>query len=136
MARATAIIAFPVAEPRGRTIDHEADEFLNARGISASDRTIESYRESIRLFDEFLTRTERSRYVSDIPSADIAAFLVDYGRGRNGRPISQTSVAIRYRALRTFFNWLVDQEAIERSPIAKTVKAPKVDTADPPTLTD
>lgn len=87
-----------------------------------SPRTIESYLESVNQLIRFLEAQGMPTTAEAVRREHIGAYFIDLEeRGR-----SAATIALRYRSLRVFFNWLVDEDAIEASPMAK-MKAPKVE---------
>lgn len=96
------------------------------RGQNRSPRTIQSYEESAR---QLATFTHDKPY-ENITRGDIADFMADLLTRH--RP---ATAAVRYRALRRFFNWLVAEELIERSPMAG-MTAPTVPEDPVPVLSD
>jgi site-specific recombinase XerD len=83
------------------------------RQANRSPRTLQSYRESAELLAAFCptrrfpnsTRDEMSEFVTD--------------QLARHRP---TSAAVRFRALRRFYNWLVDEEIMTASPMARMIE--------------
>jgi site-specific recombinase XerD len=83
------------------------------RQANRSPRTLQSYRESAELLAAFCptrrfpnsTRDEMSEFVTDQLARQ--------------RP---TSAAVRFRALRRFYNWLVDEEIMTASPMARMIE--------------
>jgi site-specific recombinase XerD len=86
-----------------------------------SPRTIESYSESVLQLADFLSRSGMPKDARAIRREHVEAYLVDLAR--NGR--SPSTVALRFRSLRVFFNWAVAEEIIEASPMAR-MHAPNV----------
>lgn len=120
----------PVARDDLQALSRSFARYLAA--ANRSPRTIESYQEAIDLLDRFLRASRRSTHVADIGRADIEDFLHDLRRRGN----SDNTIAIRYRSIRPFFNFLVTEEVLERSPMAG-MRSPAVrhETA-PPILSD
>lgn len=80
-----------------------------------SPRTVESYVESIKQLTEFLASAGMPLDATAIRREHIEAYLVDLGkRGR-----SPATAALRYRSLRVFWGWLVDEDVVTVSPMAK-----------------
>jgi site-specific recombinase XerD len=69
---------------------------------------------------------------------DLAALakrdIEDYLGDRLDR-LAASTVAIRYRGHKAFFNWLVEEEVIEVSPM-RTIREPSVDDVPPPVVVD
>ncbi|HEX4721552.1 MAG TPA: phage integrase N-terminal SAM-like domain-containing protein, partial [Pseudonocardiaceae bacterium] len=84
-----------------------------------SERTITTYLYAVRILGEWASEQAEPIEPSGIAPGDIREFI--------GGLIDTTSAAnahTNYRALRTFFRWLVeDEEEIDRSPMDRT-KAP------------
>ena len=80
-----------------------------------SPRTIESYVDSLRQLGDFLVAAGMPCHASAIRREHIEAYLLDLSnRGR-----SAATVALRFRSLRVFFNYMVDEGEIGTSPMAK-----------------
>jgi site-specific recombinase XerD len=91
-----------------------------------SERTMQSYEEAALLLDAFTS----GKPYQEVTRADIEEFLGD--QLTRHRP---ASAAVRYRALRRFYNWLVAEEIVEKSPMAG-MSAPSVPDDPVPVLTD
>lgn len=86
-----------------------------------SPRTIESYADSLRQLGDFLVAHGMPCAVSAIRREHIEAYLLDLStRGR-----SPATVALRFRSLRPFWGFMIDEGEITVSPMAK-MRAPKV----------
>jgi site-specific recombinase XerD len=86
-----------------------------------SPRTIESYTDSVAQLADFLARAGMPTAAERIHREHVEAYLVDLAR--NGR--SASTVALRFRSLRVFWNYLVAEEIVPASPMAK-MHAPNV----------
>ncbi len=94
-----------------------------------SERTIESYSESVHQLISFLESHGMPLAASAIRREHIEAYESDLtAKGRSG-----ATVALRYRSLRVFFNWLLDEDEIKVSPMAR-MSAPSVALQPVPTL--
>ena len=94
-----------------------------------SPRTIESYGDTVRQLADFLESRGMPAQASGIRREHIEAHLVDLTeRGR-----SAATVALRYRSLRVFFGYLVDEGEIAESPMRK-MHAPAVPVDPVPVL--
>jgi site-specific recombinase XerD len=96
-----------------------------------SPRTIDGYLETVELFDRWLTAEGRSHQADEVTRDDVRGFLAhlhDAGR----RP---STVQTRYKGLRVFYAWLVDEGEVSTSPLAN-VKPPAVPDEPVPILTD
>lgn len=80
------------------------------RQANRSPRTLQSYRESAQLLAAF----HDGRPLTDLTRDEIGAFIAD--QLDRHKP---TSAAVRFRALRRFYNWLTDEEIIARSPMER-----------------
>jgi site-specific recombinase XerD len=86
-----------------------------------SPRTIESYADSLRQLGDFLVAHGMPCAVSAIRREHIEAYLLDLStRGR-----SPATVALRFRSLRPFWNYMIDEGEITVSPMVK-MRAPNV----------
>ena len=97
---------------------------LRSRGRAA--KTVQSYNEAARLLINFLGIED----VSETSPAQVQSFTEDQ-LGRH----SHSTAAVRFRSLQQFFNWLVREDIIERSPMVK-LKAPSVPVNPVPVLSD
>jgi site-specific recombinase XerD len=79
------------------------------RNANRSQRTIDSYVEAARLLTDF-----RPVDLDKMTRDDVEAFMAD--QLARLRP---TSAAVRFRALRRLYNWMVNEEIIAVSPMAK-----------------
>ena len=94
-----------------------------------SPRTIESYTDSARQLGAFLAENGMPILTPAIRREHVEAYLVDLGaRGR-----SPATAALRYRSLRVFFGWLVDEDVIPVHPMAK-MSAPSAPVQPVPVL--
>jgi site-specific recombinase XerD len=96
------------------------------RNANRSDRTIQSYTEAARLLAEFRPGTD----FEDMTRDDLEAFMAD--QLARHKP---TSAAVRFRALRRFYNWMVAEEIIDSSPMAR-MSQPSVPEQPVPILTE
>lgn len=100
------------------------------RAEHKSDRTIESYGDSLRQLGDFLGGQGMPCSVAAIRREHIEAFLLDLStRGR-----SPATVALRFRSLRPFWNYMVEEGEITVSPMAR-MHAPAVAVDPVPVLT-
>jgi site-specific recombinase XerD len=96
-----------------------------------SPRTIESYLETVAQLAGYLEANGMPVAVASIKREHIESYLSDLTvRGR-----SAATVALRYRSLRVFFNWLVDEDVITASPMQR-MKGPTVPVQPVPVLTE
>lgn len=80
------------------------------RARNRADRTIQSYVETVEQFAEFAGADDPTT----VKSAQIETWMAHLIETR-----SPSTAALRCRSLKVFFNWLVDEDEIERSPMAK-----------------
>jgi site-specific recombinase XerD len=95
------------------------------RNANRSPRTIQSYTESAALLAAFRRGVDFDAMTRD----DLEAFMGDYLARHKA-----TSAAVRFRALRRFYNWMVAEEIIDVSPMAK-MSQPQVVEQPVPILT-
>ncbi|MEO7402401.1 MAG: tyrosine-type recombinase/integrase [Burkholderiales bacterium] len=95
-----------------------------------SPRTIEGYAETLRLFERWCDAQGTSTTVDEITADQIRAYLADHLE-RNTASTAQT----RYKGLRVFFGWCVDEGELAVSPIGN-IKPPHIPEQPVPILTD
>lgn len=100
------------------------------RAKRRSDRTIQSYEETVRQLDAFLAEAGMPRQVANIRREHIEAWIVHLLE--RFRP---ATAAVRFRSLQQFFRWLVDEGAIDRDPMER-MTAPSIPDEPPAILTD
>jgi integrase len=108
------------------------------KAANKSPRTIQSYLEAVELLDRFLAEQGMPRDVIAIRREHVETLLVGMQEQRDAAGNTRyrpSSIANRFRSLRVFFNWLVREDEIPRSPMAK-MPAPFVPPADVPHPTD
>lgn len=109
--------------------DETADLFAEfGRHLLAGNRspkTVRNYRVAVADLDAFLSST-----VTSCTTSDIRAWSTE-----RLTHLSPTTVAIMYRALRSFFNWLVREGELPASPMAGT-QEPKQNPTPPDVLPD
>lgn len=96
------------------------------RQANRSPRTLQSYREAAELLASFCDH----RPLAELTRDDIGEFMAD--QLDRHRP---TTAAVRFRALRRFYNWMVAEEIITVSPMARMTE-PSVPEQPVPVLTD
>ncbi len=100
------------------------------RAEHKSPRTIESYADSLRQLGDFLADRGMPTQASAIRREHVEAFLLDLTeRGR-----SPATVALRFRSLRPFFAYMIEEGEITLSPMAR-MKQPAVAVDPVPVLT-
>ena len=80
-----------------------------------SNRTIEQYNLHLTQFVDYFTAKE----AKDIDATDIRGFLYAY---KQSRGISNLSLNNKRSAISSFFNWLADEEYIDKDPTRKIKK--------------
>jgi site-specific recombinase XerD len=80
------------------------------RNANRSERTIQNYLEALDLLAAF----RPGRTLDALTRDDLEEFMTDYLAKHK-----PTSAAVRFRALRRFYNWAVTEEIIDASPMAK-----------------
>jgi site-specific recombinase XerD len=98
------------------------------RARNRSPRTIQSYRETVRLFQAFLADRGMPSEVTSIAREHVEAWIEDLLD--RFRP---ATAAIRSRSLQQFFRWLVEDGEILESPMRR-MHPPAVPEEPPPVL--
>lgn len=96
------------------------NNYLASKKIEgASERTIKAYRHSIRTMLTYLDRN-----IVNISTNDLRIFFARYGNreGNNGKKISLNTLDNMRRNLNSFFQWLEDEEYIDKNPCKKIKK--------------
>jgi site-specific recombinase XerD len=101
------------------------------KAANKAPRTISGYLEAVDQLDRYLAAQGMPREVSAVRREHIEAWIV----GMQELGLRPSSVANRYRSLRVFWNWLVREDEITRSPMEK-MPAPAVPEIPVPVLTD
>jgi site-specific recombinase XerD len=102
------------------------------RAEDASPRTLEVYSDGARLFHAFLRERNLPTDPKRIEKQHVEDFLIWLREDRNAKP---ATVRARFSTLRRFFNWCVDEEEIEHSPMAR-MHGPKVEEPAPEVLSE
>lgn len=95
------------------------------RARNRSPQTIDSYLNDLRYLEQFLSPVPVEEATTRQITAAMAAW-VDAG-------LSPSTVGRRFRSLRVFYGWLLDEDEIDANPMAK-MKAPDVATQPPPII--
>jgi site-specific recombinase XerD len=90
------------------------------RAANLAPRTVQSYGEAARRLEEFLVAQGMPTQVGSITASHVEAYIEDLLAHR-----SPATAAVRYRSLQQLFRWLVDEEEIAASPMAR-MRPPKV----------
>jgi site-specific recombinase XerD len=98
--------------------------------VNKSPLTVKSYRDSLRLFSEFLAEQGMPNSVEAISREHVEEFLTD--QLRRWKP---ATAHVRYNGLRAFFKWLLEEGEVASSPMAR-IKPPKVPEQPPEVLSD
>jgi len=114
----------------GLTIEEAKASFARSlRAANNAPRTVQTYLDALGHFERFLAARGMPREGGAIRREHVEAFLValqDSGR-------RAASVANRYRSLQQFFRWLVEDDEIQASPLAR-MRAPAVPVQPPEVL--
>jgi len=103
---------------------------LHLRSERKSPRTIQTYGEALRLFGAYVAERGMPSDVAALRREHVEAFIADLLA--RFKPATAHN---RYRALRRFFAWLVEEDEIPRSPMEK-MRAPTVPEEPAPVLTE
>lgn len=119
-------VPYPPSFVRWRT------SFLRSlRAQNASPRTLETYTESLNLFGRFLLSRGQGADLLAVTRVEVEEFVADLlSTGR--KPSTANN---RWRGLRAFYRWLVNEEEIARSPFAK-MHPPQIPEATIPVFSD
>lgn len=117
--------------PVGLTLDQAKASFARSlRAANKAPRTVQTYLDAVDHFARFLAGRGMPRDVGAIRREHVEAFLVAL-QERGRRP---ASVANRYRSLQQLFRWLVEDDEIPVSPMAR-MRPPAVPLQPPDVLT-
>ena len=107
------------------------DSFIRSlRAQNRSERTVQTYSESVRLFCEFLVRMGMPQEPASITREHVESFIGELlGKWK---PATANN---RYRGLQAHFKWLVEEGEIPKSPMAN-MRPPHVPEQPPDVLTD
>jgi site-specific recombinase XerD len=103
---------------------------LSLEAENKSPRTVETYTEATRLLAAFLERRGMPTEVASIRREHVEAFLADLLNR-----FKPATAANRYRALKRFFGWLIDEGEITESSM-KNIKPPYVPKEPVPVLSE
>ena len=99
---------------------------LRARNLS--ERTVDTYTESLRQFADFLIRQGMPTQLDNVSREHVESFIEDLlGKWK---PATANN---RYRGLQTYFGWLVEEGEIKVSPMVR-MKPPRIPESPPDIL--
>jgi site-specific recombinase XerD len=108
-----------------------AEDFeRHLRAGGRSDKTRRTYLEAVNGLDRFLAASGMPRKVESIAREHLESYIVDLLDRW-----TEATANNRYRSLKQFFKWLVEEGEITTSPMAN-MDAPKIPERRPPVLTD
>jgi site-specific recombinase XerD len=103
---------------------------VHLRAENKAERTITLYLQSLRIFGEWLTATGRPATLDAVTRHTLQAWLSDLAETRQ-----PGTVKVRYTGLQRFCRWLVEEDELDRDPMAG-MRAPQVPENPPPIFTD
>jgi site-specific recombinase XerD len=103
---------------------------LSLASSNKSSNTIEVYLSALQRFEEYLVRNDLPVACDEIEREHVDGFLVELLRTR--KPATAHN---RYRALRTFFEYLIEEDELEHSPMER-IKPPIVPEQPIPLLSE
>ncbi len=101
---------------------------LSRRSMGCTRATLLDYKRRLTQFFRFIDRELPGQEIRRFHIDSYLAWLADNGRSR-------ATVRTNYRALHAFYNWQVEDELIERSPMAK-MKLPRIEKRSKPFLAE
>lgn len=102
---------------------------IHMRARNMAPATISTYMEALRLFGAFLEHEGMPTDAEMISREHVESFIA----GLLERGLKPATAHNRYRGLHAFFAWLVDEDTITTSPMART-KPPIIPDTPPPVL--
>lgn len=129
MAAQISVVQTPAPDPWW-SMWESFERSLRAEG--ASRRTLDTYRDAATLFHNFLVARSYPLDATALERRHVEDFLIHLREEREAKP---ATVRNRFSALRRFFNFLLEEDEIEHSPMAR-MRGPKVDEPAPEVLTD
>ena len=97
------------------------DSFCRSlRARNCSDKTVDTYSESVRQFASFLIESGMPTQVENITREHVESFIEELLR--KWKPATANN---RYRGLQSYFNWLVEEGEIKASPMLR-MKPPMI----------
>lgn len=96
-------------------------DFLLEKSLSSAPRTLDYYRENLTKFNNFLNSRLQGKNLCCITRKDYSAYLLFL----KSTGIKNTSLATYHRAVRTFCNWMIENNFIDTA--FTKVKLPRPD---------
>ena len=128
-----------VATRTGLTLGAAVESFRRVRRIELAEQTLDRvYVPRLNAFAAWVREQGMPLTVTGLTREHVAMYiehLQNTAPGREGAGQKSATVSISYRTLRTFFNWLVAEDELRRSPMA-SMKPPRVTEEAPVVLTD
>lgn len=121
----------------GDLVDNLRSFARHLRARNVSGRTVQTYTEAGEQFAAFLASAGMPTDVAKIKREHVESFIEDLlnRRHANGRQFKATTAHNRFRGLKAFFGWLVDEGEIKSSPMER-MKPPKLPEEPVPVLSD
>lgn len=96
-------------------------DFLLEKSLSSAPRTLDYYRENLTKFNNYVDSALLGKPYKDITKQDYSKYLLHLKK----TGIKNTSLATYHRAVRTFCNWMLDNNYIDAA--FTKVKLPRPD---------
>lgn len=113
----------------GLPLDAALDDYLDhLRAKRRSERTRDLYRQAVTRFAAWRDDTDRANDIEAVTRRDITAYILFLQE-----QVNPGTVALHFRHLRAFWNWLVNEGEIDTSPMAR-MSPPDVPDAPPAVL--
>lgn len=120
----------PVSVPSG-TLDQLATSFRRSLlAANKAERTVQTYLEAVAQLATFLRERELSTLVAEVDREHVELFFVDVLAR-----FKPATAANRFKSLRVFFRWCVDEGVLATSPLAR-MREPQVPETPPDVLTE
>jgi site-specific recombinase XerD len=103
---------------------------LSLEALHRSPRTVQSYKEGVGQFIDWLQERGRPTAIGELTRGDVDGFVASILAEHK-----PATAAARYRALHRYFGFLVEEEELAVSPMAKC-HPPSVEQAPPPVLSE
>lgn len=116
----------------GPTIASTRDYWtLHLRSEGKSESTLRTYLNALARLNDFLTQRGMPTELRAIRREHLEAWVVDMQE----RGLQPATTSIRFRAIRPFFRWLVDEDEVDRDPMER-MKTPSVPLNPPAVLAE